>query len=487
MRHTSRPPLRTRVMNGAILSLGAQVYRTVVGFVSGIILARLLTPDDFGLVAIASSCIAFVGVVQDLGLNMASIQREEIGLRQISGLFWISAGSGLIFAVLLTLLAPTVAWLFGDQRLKALTAVFAVTIAVGGFQSPLIALMHRQFRFKALAAIDILAGTTGVIAALIVACLTSSYWALVALPVVGSVTNLVCASLVCRFRPSAPSFEDDFRRLFKFGTGMFGYNISNYLARNADNLLIGKFCGGEELGLYDRAYRLLMLPLLQVLVPFGRVMLPLLSRLINEPHRYRAAYGESISLVMIATHPGIIFAVVFAGEVFRLLLGPQWEPAVPIFQWLGLCGLNQVMTSSLSWLLISQERTGDLFKVGLCNAVISIAAVVAGIRWGGLGVAIAYTIANNLAVAPVTWRMVGRRGPVSTGDLISIGLPHALGAIASAGIMVGVSHIGSLNILTSLALATLSYGVYLVTLMMFPIKRRIAVRTLRFVVAHGIN
>jgi PST family polysaccharide transporter len=155
--------------------LGAQSYRAVANFAGGIILAHLLTPEDFGLVAIAYSCIALVGAVQDLGLHAATIQRPAISLREISGLFWISAGSGLIFAVVLTLLAPGVAWLFGDERLRPLMAVFAVTVAAGGFQSQLLALMNRQFRFKALAVIDVLAATTGVIAGLMIAWLTSSW------------------------------------------------------------------------------------------------------------------------------------------------------------------------------------------------------------------------------------------------------------------------------------------------------------------------
>src|SRR5262249_31973353 len=158
----------------------------------------------------------------------------------ISGLFWISAGSGLMFAVVLTLLAPGVAWLFGDERLTPLMAVFAMTVAVGGFQSQLLALMNRQFRFKALAAIEITATTAGVIAGLATAWFTSSHWALVAPSIAASIISLTCACIFSQFRPSSPSFEGDFRQIFQFCSGVSGYNIANYLARNADNFLIGK-------------------------------------------------------------------------------------------------------------------------------------------------------------------------------------------------------------------------------------------------------
>jgi polysaccharide transporter, PST family len=245
--------------------------------------------------------------------------------------------------------------------------------------------------------------------------------------------------------------------------------------------------GDEQLGYYDRAYRLLLFPIFQILPPLSRVMMPVLARLRGETDRYRNAYGECVSLIMSATQPGIIFAVVFADEFFRGLLGPQWVPSAPIFQWLGICGLTQVMTSTFGWLWISQERGGDLLKIGLCNAFISIAAFLAGLPWGGLGVAMAYTISNYAAVFPIMCWSVGRRGPASTGDLISIALPHAAGVITCTGIMIGIfPYIGSLNVLTSLALATLSYAVYLLTLLMFATKRQIAAQALR-VVANGFS
>jgi PST family polysaccharide transporter len=488
MQRMGRSSLRTQATKGAMLTGVAQIYRMAVNFIASIILARLLTPGDFGVVAIASSSMALVVLVQDLGLSQTTIQRQAMSLRQLSGLFWISAGSGLLFAVVLTLLAPGVALLFGDERLTSLVAVFAMTVAVGGFQSQLLALMNRQFRFKALAAIDMTATTTGVIAGLTTAWLTPSYWALVAPYIAASITSLTCVSIFGQFRPSSPSFEGDFRQIFKFSSGVSGYNIANYLARNADNFLIGKFYGDEQLGYYDRAYRLLLFPLLQILAPLSRVMLPVLSRLRSDPYRYRNAYGECVSLVMTATQPGIVFAVIFADEFFRVLLGPQWVPAAPIFQWLGLCGLHQVMTSTLAWLLTSQERTSDLFKIGLCNALISITAFLAGLPWGGLGVAIAYTASNYAALVPITWWSVGRRGPVSTADLCSIALPHAAGVIVCSGIMVGIySSVGSLNVLTSIAIATLSYAAYLLTLLAFPRKRQIAAQTLRIASAKGFS
>jgi polysaccharide transporter, PST family len=229
MQQTSR--LRTQVAKRAMVTGGAQIYRTVISFVASIMLARLLTPEDYGLVAIASSCMALVPVIQDLSLNQATVQRQAISLRQIDALFWISAGSGLVFAIMLMLLAPGVAWLFENEQLTSLIAAFAATIAVNGFQSQQIALMNRQLRFAVLAAIDIFAATAGVTAAMTIAWLTSSYWALVAPYIVSTIISVACVWIFSAYRPGLPSFEGEFREIFRFSSSVSGYHLANYFAR----------------------------------------------------------------------------------------------------------------------------------------------------------------------------------------------------------------------------------------------------------------
>ena len=353
MEPTRQPSTRAQAAQGAVIIGTAQLYRMGVGFVSNIVLAHLLTPADFGLVAMVSSCVALVTLIQDLGLNQATIQRAQISLRQMSALFWLSLGSSVLLAALLTLSAPGIAWFFRDQRLAPLAIGFAVPIALGGAQSQQLALMTRELRFKALAAIDVVAVTAGAIAGIAVAWLTSSYWALFTATLMSTVASVGCAWLLSGFRPGPPSFEGDFKEIVGFGSGVSGFNVVNYFGRNADNLLIGRFYGGEQLGYYDRAYRLLLFPMSQIQAPLGRVMLPVLARLQSEPERYRKAYTECVSLLMMATQPGILFMIVFAEDLFRAVLGAQWMPAAQVFQWLGICGLHQVATSTLGWLFLS--------------------------------------------------------------------------------------------------------------------------------------
>jgi polysaccharide transporter, PST family len=476
------PPtgMRALAARGAAVTGIAQAYRTALSFLSGLVLARLLKPADFGLIAMVSTCVGFVTLFQDLGLVAATIQRERISQAQISALFWLAVGASVALTLALAASAPAIAWFYDEPRLVNLTLAFATLVFISGWQSQPFALLNREMRFQALAVIDVFTATAGYAGGIAIAWLTSSYWALFAGPAISAIVSLACVWLVCDFRPSRPSFEGDFREILHFGSGLSGFNIVTYFARNADNILIGKFYGSEQLGLYDRAYRLLMFPLSQVTWPLGRVVVPLLSRTQSVPERYRKIYSESITLIMLATQPGIMFATVYSSDIFRILLGPSWMSAAPIFSWLGLCGLQQVMTSSIGWVYVSQGRSVDMFKIGSFNAVVTVASFIIGLPWGPLGVAVAYTIANYAVLLPVAFWNIGLRGPVRTYDMIATTAPHAL-ATASSGAMLFALPIGSqpLNLIMCFALTALTYVIYMLVLLVFPAKRQILSDNLR--------
>jgi PST family polysaccharide transporter len=472
--------MRAKAASGAVLTGAAQIYRTGINFVSSVFLARQLTPADFGLIAMVSTCVGLVAVIQDLGLNQAIIQRRTISKAQVSALFWLSLGFGLLLAVTLALSAPGIAWFYSESRLTPLTVAFAFLLVLGSTQSQLLALLNREFRIKALAAIDVLTATVGAIVGVTIAWLTASYWALFMSSLASIATSVACAWLMCSFRPGVPSFEGNFREMISFGSGVSGFNFANYFARNADNVLIGRFYGSEPLGLYDRAYRLLLFPLSQILSPLGRVLLPLLARLQSEPERYRKAYIEAITLLMLATQPGLVFSIIFAKDVFSILLGSQWTAAVPIFQWLGVAGLSQVMTSTLSWLFLSQGRGSDFFQIGLFSSLTTIASFVLGLPWGPQGVAVAYTINNYAILVPAMLWSSGRRGPVSTYNLVNAVIPHLVATAVTALTMISIWRVTTLpSLLGCAGLVTLCYSVYGLVLMLFPEKRSILLENLR--------
>lgn len=463
----------------------AQAWRVGAGFVFTVITARLLAPSDFGLIAMVASVTALTTMIQDLGASQSVVQRETISRGQLNSVFWISAGLGCLLALLLAISSPAIAGFFGEPRLEGLMVAFAAPIIASGLQAVPFALLNRHMRFRELALIDALAAAASFAVGIGLAWLLGSYWALYAAACASSLVLLAGCWISSGFRPGRPEFDSGTRAMIGFGSGISGFNLANYFSRNADNVLIGKFFGDVALGFYDRAYRLLLFPISQIHAPIGRVMIPLMARSLSDPYRYRRSYMECVSLLLLATQPAILFATLYAEDVFRILLGERWLASAPIFAWLGIAGLHQVMTSTIGWLYISQGRGGGFFRIGLFGAVTTVVSFVAGLPWGPVGVAAAYTISDYIVRLPVIWASAGRLGPVSTRDLYMLAAPHVLSTAAAAAVLLALKRFVDMpNALTCGLLAGMSYAVYLAFLMLFAEKRGYLFRNAEFLRAH---
>jgi PST family polysaccharide transporter len=268
------------------------------------------------------------------------------------------------------------------------------------------------------------------------------------------------------------------RDLLRFGGGLTGFNIFNFLARNADNIMIGRVWGDVALGLYDRAYKLLLFPLQQVNNPLSRVMVPVLSRLQDEPERYRAAYVKTLQQILLLTQPGVVFLIATADWLIPTLLGEAWRGAVPIFVWLGLAGLLQPVSSTMGWLFISQGRTREFMQWGAFGTATCIAAFAAGLPWGPVGVAAAYALSDILLRWPLLWWYTTRTGPVRQRDLWAAFLPFLGADVAAFGAIYAVRAGYALEPLPGLALALCAaYGTTLLVLAGLPQGRRLLAET----------
>ena len=454
--------------SGAAYTGAAQGLRVILGFVQGIVLARLLLPEDFGFVAMVAPAVAFASMVKELGLNQATVQRENISAQVVSNLFWISLGMSAVLAVLLALSAPLLASFYKSPQVETLTIAYAFTIIIWALQSQPAALLARRLAFKTLALIEVLSVFIGFVVAVVFAYFTRSYWALFYGTLATALSSTFIAWVTSRFKPMKIRNAQSMREIVGFGTSIAGFDLLNFAARNADNILIARYHNAVELGLYDRAYKLLLFPLQKITYPLSRVMVPFLSRNINQPERYKRAYFTAVSLILLAAQPGILVGVIFADDVFRILLGVEWLAAAPIFMWLGIAGLVQVMTSTMGWLFVSQGLGRNYLIVGAVTAFISIGSFVIGLPGGAVGVAMAYAIGDLLLKTPFVWFMAGRRGPVRLPDLLRLALPHAIALAAAGASQVALAHyLDKVGFLTLCLLGALSYGMYLAVLMLF--------------------
>ena len=426
--------LSRRTVVGAFFTAVSQVSRSVLQFGSTIVLARLLTPDDFGLVGMVMAAIGFVAIFKDLGLSQATIQREEITHEHISALFWINLGLSTGVMIVSAALAPVLIWFYGENELLGITLALAGTALLGGLTIQHQALLRRQMRFGTLATLEVASLALKVGAAISLAALGYGYWALVVGQVTGALVTAIGVWIACDWRPSRPAKTgEEVRAMVRFGGNVTGFNIVNYFARNLDDMLIGRFAGKGALGLYQKAYELMMLPLTQVNQPISRVALPALSRLVSEPERYRSAYLRILEKVLLITVPLGVFLILTADWLVLAVLGDQWVEASSLLAVMGLMFFTQPLANSTGWLFLSQDRTSEMFRWGLVGSSLSVLSFLVGLPWGVFGVAASYSISGLIVRTPLLLWWVGRKGPVKTGDFYRAAAPLAVAGVVATG------------------------------------------------------
>ncbi len=429
--------LGSRTARGGAVTIASQGVKFFTGMTATVILARLLTPQDYGLIGMVAVVTGFVSIFKDMGLSMATIQKEEINADQISTLFWINVALSVAVMILTSAIAPAVAWFYGESRLTLITIGFAAGFLFGGLTVQHEALLRRQMRFTALAILEIGSLIVGIVVAVALAWNGARYWALVANQLTQALVYATGIWIVCDWRPGWPARSLGLRPMLSFGSNLTGFNVINYFARNVDNMLIGKFWGSWQLGLYAKAYQLLLLPIDQINSPIASVAIPALSRLTNSPDRYRKAYLRMLEKITIITMPGMAFMIVTADWIVQLVLGPQWLGAGRIFALLGIGGLLQPVANSTGWLFITQGRTDHMFRWGLTGSSIIIAGIIVGLPWGAIGVATSYSITILFIATPLLFWFVGRQGPVRTIDFYHAIIPAGSAALLVLGVLFG--------------------------------------------------
>jgi polysaccharide transporter, PST family len=424
--------LKRRSVHGAAATLFAQGVRLGLQFGSQVALARLLEPSAFGLVAMVTPFTGFMLMFNELGLLEATVQRPTISQQELSALFWINLAVSALLAVVLIACAPLIAWFYHAPPTAPITAALASLLILVGLSAQPTALMTRTLRFIPLAVIDVASTVAAAAVGIGAALAGAGYWSLVAMQAANSLTVLLLAWVFAGWRPLRPRRTPGILPLLHFGGHITAYNVVNYFSYSIDKVLIGVTWGDISLGFYDRACRLMLIPIVQITTPFTRVAVPLLSRLIDDPERYRAAYSRAIRAVLLAAAPGIIFAIVLARPLIVGVLGARWSDTAPMFAWLGGGALIVPVSTSLSWLFISQGRAGEQLLWCCVGTAILAASFLLGLHWGPVGVAAAWTIAAWSIQCPLVIWAATRHGPVRLKTLVRAVYPLLFVAVITS-------------------------------------------------------
>lgn len=392
--------LTAKTVSGATWSAIARIGQQGVSLLSTAILARLLSPSAYGLLGMATVVIGFIDIFKDLGISSALIQRKDLTDEFTSSIFWANLLLGLLAAGVSIGIAPLVAIFYREPQVTAVMAVLSISFVISSLSIVQQALLTRQMAFNKLARIELTSSAVAAIIGIGMAASGAGVWSLVALSLASTITGTILLWMASSWRPRRHLSWYQIRSIGSYSLNLSGFNIFNYFARNADNLLIGRYLGATTLGYYSLAYRLMLYPLQNISGVLGRVLFPAFAQVQDDNARFRKAYLRACAMIAVITFPLMLGMLVAAEPLVAAILGSRWMPIVPLLMILAPVGMIQSVGTTVGHIYMAKGRTDWMFRWGLAAGVLAVTSFVVGLSWGMTGVATAYAIVSLLLLHP---------------------------------------------------------------------------------------
>ncbi len=399
------------VARGAAWGLASRLAAQLLQIGGSIVLARLVAPEAFGLVAMVATVTAFAGMIVEAGFTTAIVQRPDLTDEHVNAAFAVTLACGAIISSVLLAAAPWVSRFYGPAVLAPLTRLGAVGVLIGAVSVVPRALLVRKLRLKRVALIDLSGAVVSIALSIALALAGYGVWALaLPAPIVAAIVATLTLT-AARWRPRTSMSATAAAALSRIALHLLAFNIVNYWARTLDNVLIGAWIGERELGLYVRAYALMLLPITEITSVLATAMLPALSRVQRDHATTRATYLKTLGLVGLVAFPAMLGLSVVAEPFVALLYGPPWAGVAPMLRILAIVGAIQAVMSPVGWLYNAQGRTELMFRWGVVATAVVTAALAYGAWLGsGVQVAVLYLVANVVLFVPPMPSRGGRSG-----------------------------------------------------------------------------
>lgn len=403
---------RGKVLTALSWTAGGRVISQAISMGFGIALARMLTPDDFGLIAMMMVFTGFAGLLTDVGLGSALVQRKDITELHYNTVFWTNLGLGAGLTGLILYFSPSIAAFYGREELTAIGYILSINFLIGA-----LALVPRQrlvkdLTFKVIAIADLLGMIIGGISAIVMVKSGYGFWALAWQVVILRVVSTLYIWAVARWVPRLVFSKHALGELFGFSFYVFATRLIRYASQRADKLLAGRFLGGGSVGLLDKAQSMMLFPLQNVSHVMGSVMFPALSLIQNDTDHVRSVYMRCTQAIALLTFPMMAGMFAVAESFVFGVLGSQWSELVSVLRILCFSGIATSIVTVTGSVYLSQGKAKLQFKVNLLTRPIALLGVVLGIPWGVEGIAIggtAATFINSAITLSVAGKLIGLR------------------------------------------------------------------------------
>jgi O-antigen/teichoic acid export membrane protein len=436
----TRRDLRSSSVRAALSSGTVAMFEFALRIGSTAILARLITPEHFGLVIMVSAITGVVDQFKDLGLSMATVQRASISHEESTNLFWVNFGTSALLALLVCAASPLIATFYGEPRLIPITCAMSATFVSGGMMNQHQALLTRQLRLGHTALVRLFSSVVSTAVAILLAWNGAGYWALACREIVRSA--LLTAGMWWCFPwvPSLPQRQTSIREILRAGVHFSGANFFGACAGCADRLVLGRSFGAEAVAVYRQACMFLMVPMDQVLSPLFQVSTPGMSMLQADERRYERYFRKLVSLVCLATMPTSVFAAVYSVEATRFLLGPKWDACAPIIAILCLSVFIRQPIESTSMILVTRQQSKRYMALSFMQNLAWVVALLIGVQWGLQGVAWVDVALTYVLIVPKLLYVL-KGSPVTIGAYLKTLVRPMVASLGMGAILLAVKHL----------------------------------------------
>jgi len=374
---------------GAKWSIASLVVRQFIGIGTAVVISRILSPGDFGLVAMVTTFTSFLMLVSDMGLSWATVQEHDLDQRRVDSLFWIGVILGLTTWGICVLVAPLLAQFFANKKLVLLSITMGVNLFLSGLAVQPLALLKRRLLQKELSLLQTISSVAGAVCAIVAALRGMGYWSLVVQSITTSSLTVLLGLWRSGFVPGKPALAVNLMPLLQFGGCVGACNIVTYFQLTLDNLLIGRYCGVDELGYYSRAYFLRTLPAMYGAIALTDIMVPALAALRRDRERLAAGYRQALQMVAFIGCPLGVLLGLNAAELVRIIYGPAWAPVTSMLIWLSLPATVLPIYQSMGWLFLATGHAREMLVQTLVITPVVVVVFYFAVGWGGVGVAAA--------------------------------------------------------------------------------------------------
>jgi PST family polysaccharide transporter len=464
--------LKDRAIRGGVAKICGQGITFTLRLASLVVMARLLNPEDFGLVAMVTIVTGFYDLFTSAGLSSATIQKGVITPEQVSTLFWINILVGAILAMLCLATAPVLVAFYHEPRLLPVALAMGAGFLANAAGVQHIALLQRELRYVALTAMEVTAQFASATIGIAMAVGGFGYWSLVAATLAGPATMTSLAWTITAWIPGKPRRTAEISAMLRFGGTVTLQGAVVHITENIDKVLLGRFWGAAALGTYGRAYQLINIPMANISSAIGWVAFSALSRLQNDPDRYKTYFLRGYSLSISLTLPITLFCSFFADDMVHVVLGAKWEAAALMFRLLTPAALVLTIVNPPSfWLLHSLGLPGRALKMALALACLISVACTLGLPYGPTGVAFAYSAAMTLWFMPhLLWCL--HNTVVSLPDVLRVIWPPLCAGLAAAGLSLAAVSSFALSPILELVAGALLMGISYICILLFGIGQK---------------